>query len=291
MGALSFRNLALFAALLWLLTLPPLPRVAPLEVEAPIRPQPHVYYFPIIARAGTPLAPVSQKRGVALTHSQCADEFGAWGYDYSGRPPACAMETVPMAWSGLPGKLGGNSAWLMGFNEPDRPDQSNLSPERAAELWVQIETLYPDRLLVSPAPSHLDPAWIVRFREAYVQQFKRPPRLDALATHCYLPTASQCEALIQQFEVWARAWGVKQVWLTEFNCSTLGNARTEEQAWAECKKLMDFMDDDDMVGRYAYFAARVYGDEIWAFPVGFNASLLDKNGKDTFWGGKYKAGK
>lgn len=251
----------------------------------------YVYYFPTAGLSdnlSVPNHPVTSKRGIGLTHGECADQFGSWGYDWSGRPPACNMETVPMAWSGLPGILGGNSQWLMGFNEPDRPDQSNLSPERAATLWAQIEERYPDRKLVAPAPSHLHPEWIVDFRDTYIAEFDHPPRLDALALHCYLQSAAQCVDLTDKFIGWAQAWNVPGgVWVSEFNFGLEGGRRSEIAAWAQAQVFIDWMNAMPAVSRFAWFASRVNGSEPWAAPLGWNTSLLNPDDSLTFWGLHY----
>lgn len=256
----------------------------------------YVYYFPVVALSGQrgPVPPVrstSQKRGVGLTHGECADEFGSWSYDWSANPPACAAETVPMAWCGVPGSVGGTSQWLMGMNEPDRPDQCNTDPATAAGWWKEIEERYPDRKLLAPAPSQLRPEWLVEFRDAFVAANGRPPRLDALALHCYLWTAAECETLVEQYEAWAREWDVPGVWVTEFAFSTGGGMRSEDAAWQETSKFIQWMDLDPMVTRYAFFAARIWGDEPWAPPAGWFDSLMNRDGSISSWGRRLLATK
>ena len=42
---------------------------------------------------------------------------------------------------------------ILGFNEPNHVDQSNLSPEQAAIGWMELQAAYPDKTLVSPSAS------------------------------------------------------------------------------------------------------------------------------------------
>ena len=81
-------------------------------------------------------------------------------------------------------QVGGNSPYILGFNEPDLSSQANLTPQRAAVLWRRIEQAYPHRLLVSPAVSCGDLYWLVRFRSAYRELYGTWPRFDVLAACC-----------------------------------------------------------------------------------------------------------
>lgn len=251
----------------------------------------HTYYFPTIGKTSLPPfpAPVGSmaKKGVGLTHSACAS-FGSWGYDWSSNPPKCTIETIPMIWgANIPTAVGGNSRWVMGFNEPDLPSQSNISPTDAVVLWEQVEQNFPDKLLVSPAPSDQHPEWLVNFRNAYIQKNNRPPRLDALAIHCYFFTAVECESLVQKYEGYAQSWGIGQIWVSEFSFMTQ-NIRTQDQAWEQDSIFIQWMDNERLVGRYAFFASRIWETEPWAFPAGWNTSLLNMDGSLTFWGLHYQ---
>ena len=35
---------------------------------------------------------------------------------------------------------------LLGFNEPNHADQSNIEPELAAAAWIELQNLYPDKV-------------------------------------------------------------------------------------------------------------------------------------------------
>ena len=36
---------------------------------------------------------------------------------------------------------------ILGFNEPNHADQSNLDPETAAYSWLELQQAYPDKVL------------------------------------------------------------------------------------------------------------------------------------------------
>ena len=73
---------------------------------------------------------------------------------------------------------------ILGFNEPNRPDHSDIPPEVAASAWIELQNLYPTKVgqfvaqflafflfsqtLVSPAPASgnthwFDPSFQVNF--------------------------------------------------------------------------------------------------------------------------------
>lgn len=171
------------------------------------------------------------KLGLAGCPASC-ERFGCtWCYSWSAQPSAPAgVEAVPMIWdeTQVTSDVGGSSEWIMGFNEPDLGSQANLSPEQAVEPWAVVEARFPDRKLVAPAPSHLHPEWLPAFREAFRVRYGRAPRFAALAAHCYWSTAAGCAQMLDRYEGWARAWGVPEIWVTEFWFSN----ESEGRAWA-----------------------------------------------------------
>lgn len=205
-----------------------------------------------------------------MTAWNCEDarQVGArWFYNWWFAPLVCAgIESVPMirdvSMLGL--AVGGNSQWVMGFNEPDRPDQANLAPAQAATLWRQIEMDYPSKRLVAPVPSQLAIGWIVLFRNDYIQQFGQLPRLDALAVHCYFTYAQDCIAQLEWYKAQARAWNVSEIWLTEFAFFACG--RTLDATALEIKRLTDYLEHDPLFTRYAWFTNRTSPDEEWLNP-------------------------
>ena len=57
---------------------------------------------------------------------------------------------------------------ILGFNEPNHADQSDIDPETAAAAWIEIQEMYPDRILVSPAPAGGSTAWFDKFFEVQI---------------------------------------------------------------------------------------------------------------------------
>lgn len=239
-----------------------------------------------IARESPPDVGPAVKRGLSLAYPNCEDAshlMASWTYNWSPTAYDCpGLDNVPMLYGG--GDTGpavhGSSHYLLGCNEPDIFNQCNMTPEQMVAPWHRIEERFADRLLVAPAPSHLDPEWIVRFRDAYLAMYQVPPRLDGLAVHCYLWDAQQCIALTQKYLVWAREWGVPEVWVTEFAFSACGG-RSIDQTAVEARRFIAWMDAEPMVTRYAWFTNRIRPDEAWILDYECVSPLFDSSGRPT----------
>jgi hypothetical protein len=113
-------------------------------------------FLPVVnsGKADNGKPPIKKGVGLADLYRNCDDVKtvkAAWQYDWSANPLPCAVENVPMLWSSVK-DVGGNSQWIMGFNEPDLKGQANIAAARAAQMWQQIESKFPDRKLLSPRP-------------------------------------------------------------------------------------------------------------------------------------------
>lgn len=181
--------------------------------------------------------------------------------------------------------LGGNSDWIMGFNEPDTAWQANLSPAQAAALWRQIEQRYPTRKLLSPVTGN-DPNWLPNFRDAYISAYGTAPRLNGLAMHCYAWYASQCIPRTQQLETLASTWGATEVWVTEFSFATTSPS-SPDRSLQEQQLYIDWMVAERGVTRYAWFASKIQGNEWWIMNA-FLTPLVDwSTGQPTQYGSIY----
>jgi hypothetical protein len=156
--------------------------------------------------------------------------------------------------------IGGNSVWLLGFNEPDVPGFARQTPAEAAKNWHRVEELHPDRLLVSPAPGSWEVYdarhWLQDFRSAYIAAYGRPPRLDALAVHTYFSYAQDAINRVNEAIELAKEWGARGVWVTEFGMPW-GEATPTEQDLAELRGFLAFLDGNNKVLRYSWFPSHV----------------------------------
>lgn len=247
-------------------------------------------FMPLVQVSGQQKA--HTKKGVGLTYPDCSSATAsgaAWQYGWSPSPAACAgVENIPMMWGAgdVNATLGGNSQWIMGFNEPDSASQANLSPANAATLWRQIEQAYPTRKLAAPAPSGGNTTWLPAFRQSYISAYGTAPRLDALEVHCYAWSASACIQFTQVYEGWASSWGVPEVWVSEFSISPSA-PNTLSQSLQEAQTYINWLEADSMITRFAWFASKLQGTEAWLPPT-FITPLTDWNtGQLTTFGTMY----
>ena len=253
----------------------------PVEVlfgEPEPEPEPGLDY-----RVYLPFVPMTYTgKGLAMAWGHCEDAtaVGAtWEYNWYVGFDCPGLDNVPMLYNAdvenWP-KPGFTSDWLLGFNEPDINNQGNLTPAAAALLWREAELRYPDKFLVSPAPSHKHPEWLAEFRGAYLARYGTYPRLDALAAHCY-GTLLFCREIIGKYLTWAEDWRIPGgVWVTEF-------ANKDVAIGAE---LVEWLAHEPGVSRYAWFDDRQRPDE---FPS-LESGLFDfETGRITEAGSMYRS--
>lgn len=212
------------------------------------------------------------------TTAQTAVLGGSWYYAWgpNGRSTD-GVEFVPMIWgeATMTATVQTDAVWLLGFNEPD--GQSLVPPERAAELWRQLEAMHPERKLASPGPSHLDPGWLKRMRTAYITEYGEPPRFDALCAHSYRATANEVIADLRIYLDWAEAWGVPEVWLTEFAVLPGWSGPGWEY---ELRTLLAWLEAEPRITRYSPFVGHLDVPH-WTWPTSdplLNPSLFTEAG-------------
>lgn len=190
----------------------------------------------------------SPKAGVGSTYENCAGLRAVgtgWTYNWTKMPYVCdGIESVPMVWcDDVGGALGGDSEWLLGPNEPDVYDQCNKTTLEMVPIWREIEEAYADKLLVSPAVMWT--LWLRGWRDAYVAEYGRLPRVDAVAVHCYTWTDNVAVAVdyCKQQVAGAYALGLGNVWITEWawlgsdqgmglhTCCACGPGWTKTHGW------------------------------------------------------------
>ena len=142
----------------------------------------------------------------------------------------------------------------MGFNEPDRTDQSNMTMAQVISLWPRLQEL--DLPLVSPSPGTIgsEEGWLDTF---YTQADALGYRVDYTAVHTYPgPSGGSSNNLIN-FVNSAYTYNGKSrpVWLTEFSFVDWG----KNQSWSEEDNyncLAEFLwraECNDNLRKYALF--------------------------------------
>lgn len=223
------------------------------------------------------ISPIN-KFGVAGGTEQSTKIIGAsWFYTWSSANNAQSVEFVPMIWdeTHINDKIVSNSEYLLVFNEPDRPDQANISVEDAIILFYEIEEKYPNKKLVSPATIN-ETEWISKFLKLFTEKYNRYPRLNALAFHCYFHDADWCIDLGNKFIDLANKYNIKEVWCTEFAFLEVYNKDYKNQI----NIFVSWLESEQIIKRYAPYVS--YNGECpsWYWTdcrSGANPSLFEKD--------------
>lgn len=227
------------------------------------------------------MGPVSRKQALERVRAQWYYDWSPTPAVYGPRTPACAgageIEAVPMIWGrGDIGKaLGGNSEWLMGFNEPDSVSQAHLSLTEAAQLWKAVELRHPTRRLVSPTPSADNWGWREQWLAEYRRLYRRDPRIDAVATHIYPRTWDYFLQAMEAAWSFAERFGAR-LWVTEYAYLPCWPGGIAEAAAMVGRMTQHFLDHPERFERWAPFILSATGAEKWNFGTGCNTSLVDK---------------
>ncbi|USX54831.1 sigma-70 family RNA polymerase sigma factor [Lentzea sp. HUAS12] len=217
-------------------------------------------------------ATASVKKGVSTWNfdgvgKALTDVRAGWYYNWAAQPDGIPtppnVEFVPMIWGtkstddATLARAKANGKVLLGFNEPDFPDQANMTPEQALDLWPKLQAT--GLRLGSPAVAHSgDKAggWLDRFMTGAAQ---RGLRVDFIAVHWYGSDFS--EAAVGHLKNYLSAvharYG-KPIWLTEYALIDFsgGTARfpTQDQLAAFARGSSAMMEGLPYVERYAWFA-------------------------------------
>ena len=204
----------------------------------------------------------------------------SWYYDWGNEPSAQVadhvgsekgIEFIPQAWSSYDEtklrayyKAHPNDRYLLGFNEPNFPDQAAMLPSEAAEKWHSLEALAKELnlILVGPAMNYAGKPlkdgkvwnpfdWMDAFIAAYKEKYGTEPHYDYTAVHAYMDRA---DAMMDFVDKFYEKYG-KKVWLTEFCAWEDANITAEKQQEYMIGKLK-VLENSDHVYRYAWFKAR-----------------------------------
>ncbi|MCB1209398.1 MAG: hypothetical protein KDK97_08735 [Verrucomicrobiales bacterium] len=189
--------------------------------------------------------------------------FYQWKSKVSDGAPV-GIEFVPMVF-GKPNEIGPSVAYvleakeserfkyLLGYNEPDKTDQANMTVEAALEAWPKLmSTGLP---LISPAAANPDGEWM----EAFMAGVKeRGYRVDFIAIHSYggpnpIAFLANLERIHRKFDL--------PLWITEFAVadwqanSIAENKHTTKSVKEFMKAVLPKLDRLKYVHRYAWFSA------------------------------------
>ncbi|CAK9051360.1 Alkali-sensitive linkage protein 1, partial [Durusdinium trenchii] len=204
------------------------------------------------------------------------------------------VDFVPMIWgfatcclgqaSGLPS----SSSALLGFNEPNFPNQ-RLGTLQAAEHWKDVEQLAADygiSTIVSPSMNYhwsMDPIdWLQQFF-AHCEGCK----VDAIGIHVFTCYAAGLKYHLDRYRIFG-----KPMWITEIACSDPASPErlSAEGQMAYMREAIPLLEADEDVAKYAWFS---YFKDEWAHPIvpslNGDAGLVHPNGTLTPLGNLYNS--
>lgn len=223
-----------------------------------------------------------------------------WYYTWGRTPRAGAFgEFIPMAWSGsavtnptaFAELTSQSSEYILGFNEPERANQANMTVAQAISLWPQL--MASGKKLVSPAVSDdaAGRAWIAEFMS---EATRLNLRVDAIAMHWYgdvRPTNAYTAFLsrVDHFHNTYTLNGDKlPIWVTEFGgIDWTGGVDpvTREDNRRFLAGALPGLDSRAHVHRYAWFQ--------WNYPevaLGEGTPFTPTPGGDLYNGRTYATG-
>ena len=141
---------------------------------------------------------------------------------------------------------------LMGFNEPDHSEQSNVSVEKAIELWPKL--MQTGMRLGSPATTDFN--WLYNFMN---ECRKRNYRVDYVVVHAYWGGLSGLEWYNKLKDVydhthrpiWIKEWNNGANWTKESWPS--GTAEQQAKQLRDLKEILTVMDTCSFVERYSIY--------------------------------------
>ena len=183
------------------------------------------------------------------------------------------MEYVPMLWSGAyvndtfltklkKGAESGLYQHVLAFNEPDLPDQANMTVEDALDAYGQIlEALEGTGIKIgSPAGAAVEDDWIAKFMEGAK---KRGYRVDFLTIHVYqdVTNPSSVEnlnaALNRLYEKYQLPIWITEIGATDVSANwkdyQLYGTLNHESVLTYMEELTEMLEGLDYVERYAWF--------------------------------------
>lgn len=178
----------------------------------------------------------------------------AWYYTWNSKPiSGVDRPFVPMVWgettamrgyvmNALQGKP---EDCLLGFNEPDRDDQSNLTVGRAVDLWQYLVNT--GCRLGSPATASnalKEDSWFAQF-------MAQSPKVDFIAIHWYsAPNPGNLLSLVDGLHA---KYGLP-IWITEFAVADwkIPNKYTPEQVAEFMKEVIPELEARPHVERYSW---------------------------------------
>jgi len=218
--------------------------------------------------------------------------FYTWGTSVPLELAPQNCEFVPMFWSGnnvTDANISyvqqlhaqGRANYVLGFNEPDLPDQSNMTVLAALSYWPKLESI--GLPLGSPAASWPTRQWIYDFLDSCKAQGRR---VDFICVHMYVGTDDN--AFVQTLQDLYNKYQ-KPIWITEFataanSANTISdNPYSPATVLAFMQRLLPRLEALPFVQRYSWFSGSPTSAHL------YSSALVDGYGNLTPLGQWYSS--
>jgi putative glycosyl hydrolase len=238
---------------------------------------------------------LSSKRGFAdtgATYNKLQATGAGWYYTWgtgSASPDNFDANHYPMFWNApsqntITNVKNRNPTYVLGFNEPERSDQANMSVASAISSWTAISNAFTgtNTKLVSPAVADTGgatggQAWLASFMQ---QATAANLKVDAVAFHWYgvsTPSnpAGAASSFLSRVDSYHNSYGLP-VFITEFAIHDWGNAYTDAEIIEANRQFLNIvipgLESRPYVAGYAWF--HWFGDAPLYTPPNANSNLI-----------------
>lgn len=203
---------------------------------------------------------ISAKKGVGLTEKQGmkATHLAAlnvsWYYNWGASTTvASPAQFVPMIYSLNTLTASTTGSYVLGFNEPDNANQSNIPVSQAIAAWPTVVAKAP--LVGSPAMAGnpVTSSWLATFMTA-------KPKVDFITAHWY--KGPNAKTFISDMQAIYKLYS-KPIWVTEFAPQTGSSSRTSPTKYTQAEvnqfiaTVVPWMESTTWLQRYAWHDSKV----------------------------------
>lgn len=198
--------------------------------------------------------------------------------------PTPVIQFLPMFWGYYPNvfaeriqeALAQKPTMILGFNEPDKEDQSNLSVKDALEAWPILEDAIAEQGMTAEirlvSPSCADPLgpWMTTFME---EVNKKKLQVDVIGVHHYGGT--NVEGFQQRMTTIYKSYGGRPLLITELGVadweakSVNDNRFSPSEVLAFMEMILPWMEAQDWIVGFSWFS---FGMDN---PHGTSSALFD----------------
>ncbi|KAF5388205.1 hypothetical protein D9615_000226 [Tricholomella constricta] len=200
--------------------------------------------------------PIDDDRALANFKTNKVSPVYTWSPYIPRKAKELGFEPIPMLWGEKQTSefkrlvVKGYAKTVLGFNEPNQQGQSDMSPQRGAQLWQQfIQPLKAQGYsLISPACTNAPSGkkWLQDFFAAC-----HGCTFDGVALHFY---GTDPQAFIDYMKDFHNTFGLP-IWPTEYACMNFGGGTQcdREQVFNFMSKTKNFMDNTSWIAHYFAF--------------------------------------